>query len=135
MTVAKHMHVSLRLPTSVLYEGEAAHVFAVAENGAFGLLPNHSDYVASLVPSVLVLRNSVGHEVFFGIDQGVLVKAGHQVDIAVRRGVRGHSLESLLDTVSTIFTQVDEAEREARTALARLEVGMVRQLSALHKPA
>ena len=128
------MTVRLRLPTAVLYEGTAAHVFAMAENGAFGLLPNHADHVASLVPSVLVLRDAAGGELFFGIDQGLLVKRGHEVEIAVRRGVRGSSLETLAETVAAIFSQVDEAEREARTALSRLEVGMVRQLSELRKP-
>lgn len=128
------MHVRLRLPTSVLYEGGAAHVLAVAEDGAFGLLPRHADHVASLVPSVLVLRSETGEELFFGIDQGLLVKRGQAVDIAIRRGVRGDSLETLAATVDAVFSQVDEAERQARTALSRLEVGMLRQLSELRKP-
>lgn len=129
-----HILVCLRLPTRLLYEGEVEHVFAVAENGAFGLLPNHADHVASLVPSVLVLRKQTGEELFFGVDQGLLVKRGHVVDIAVRRGVQGDSLDTLAETVDTVFTHMEESEREARTALSRLEVGIVRQLSSLRKP-
>ncbi|MCK9515805.1 MAG: F0F1 ATP synthase subunit epsilon [Ottowia sp.] len=134
MTQGASMHVRVRLPTRILYAGDAGHVFAVAENGAFGLLPNHADYVASLVASVLILRKETGEELFFGIDQGLLVKRGPEVDIAVRRGVRGDSLDTLSETVATVFTEVDEAERTARTALSRLEVGIVRQLSELRKP-
>ena len=95
MSLAGHMHVSLRLPTRLLHEGAALKLFAVAENGAFGMLPNHADHVSSLVPSVLVLTDADGKEHFFGIDHGLLVKHGHQVDIAVRpprrrrRGRRG----------------------------------------------
>lgn len=135
MSLAQAMRVNLRLPTSLLYEGEASKLLAVAENGAFGLLPNHADHVAALVPSVLVLTDGTGQELFFGIDHGLLVKRGHQVDIAVRRGVRGESLDTLAATIESIFTQVDEAERSARTALSRLEVGIVRHFSELRKPA
>lgn len=135
MSQSDLMQVSLRLPTRLLYQGEAAHVFAVAENGAFGLLPGHADHVASLVPSVLVLRGDGGQEIFFGIDHGLLVKRGHRVDMAVRRAVQGENLEILAETVEASFVDIDESERVARTALSRLEVGIVRQLSALGKPA
>ena len=84
MTMATEMEVCLRLPTRVLYQGLAQKLFAVAENGAFGMLPNHIDFVTSLVPSVLILTLANGSEQIFGIDEGILVKHGHQVDIAIR---------------------------------------------------
>ena len=135
MSLAGHMHVSLRLPTRLLHEGTALKLFAVAENGAFGMLPNHADHVSSLVPSVLVLTDTDGKEHFFGIDHGLLVKHGHQVDIAVRRAVRGDSLDTLAGSIDAMFSQVDEEERSARTAMSRLEVGMVRHFGQLRKPA
>lgn len=135
MSLAEHMHVSLRLPTRLLHEGAARKLFAVAENGAFGMLPNHADHVSSLVPSVLVLTDADGKEHFFGIDHGLLVKHGHQVDIAVRRAVRGDSLDTLAESIDAMFSQVDEEERSARTAMSRLEVGMVRHFGQLRKPA
>ncbi len=135
MSLAEHMHVSLRLPTRLLHEGAALKLFAVAENGAFGMLPNHADHVSSLVPSVLVLTDADGKEHFFGIDHGLLVKHGHQVDIAVRRAVRGDSLDTLAASIDALFSQVDEEERSARTAMSRLEVGMVRHFGQLRKPA
>lgn len=134
MSLAEHMRVSLRVPTRLLHEGEALRLSAMAENGAFGMLPNHADHVTALVPSVLVLTDADGKEHFFGIDHGLLVKRGHQVDIAVRRAVRGASLDTLADTIDAVFTQIDEEERSARTAMSRLEIGMVRHFSQLRKP-
>lgn len=134
MSFASLMHVSLRLPTRLLYAGEAQKVFAVAEYGAFALLPNHADHVASLVPSVLVLTDAQGEERFFGIDHGLLVKHGHQVDVAVRRAVQGDDLATLGATIQTAFEDADETERNARTALSRLELGIVRHFSELRKP-
>jgi F-type H+-transporting ATPase subunit epsilon len=135
MSLATHMRVSLRVPTRLLHEGDALRLVATAENGTFGLLPNHADHVTSLAPSVLVLTDDEGKEHFFGIDHGLLVKRGHQVDIAVQRAVRGESLETLAATIDTLFTQIDEEERLARTAMSRLEIGMVRHFSELRKPA
>lgn len=134
MSQANVMTVSLRLPTRTLFEGSALRLLATAANGAFGMLPNHTDFVTALVPSVLILTDENNREQFFGIDEGILMKTGHQVDIAIRRGVRGDNLESLNDTVLASFVEVDEEERVARSALSRLEAGIVRRFGDLRKP-
>lgn len=128
------MQVNLRLPTRLLFSCEAGKVFAEAENGAFALLPKHTDFVTALLPSVLVITDAAGEEQYFGIDQGVLVKHGFEVDIAVRRGVQGDDLASLNETIQATFIEVDEDERVARTALSKLEAGIVRRFSDLRKP-
>lgn len=128
------MQVTVRLPTRTLYEDSVKRLYAVAENGAFGMLPNHTDFVTSLVPSVLILTIANDTEQFFGVDEGVLVKRGHLVEIAIRRGVQGKDLDSLNDTVRATFVEVDEEERAARSALSRLEAGIVRRFGELRKP-
>lgn len=125
---------SLRVPTGVLFESPARQVFAVAEDGAFGLLPNHADHVAPMVPSVLVVTDGKGREHFFGIDHGLLLKRDRRVEVVVRRAVRGKDLASLSETIESTFLEIDEEEREARTAMSRLEVGIVRQFAGLRKP-
>lgn len=134
MSMAADMGVTLRLPTRTLYAGRAIRLTAVAPNGAFGILPNHADFVTALVPSVLTLRLADGGEEIFGLDEGLLVKKGHQVDIVALRGVRGENLAVLQDTVTTSFIQMDEEERQARSALSRLEADMVRRLAELRRP-
>ncbi|MBV1868133.1 MAG: ATPase [Marinosulfonomonas sp.] len=131
MNMASEMQVALQLPTHLLYQGRATGLFAVAENGAFGILPNHIDFVTALVPSVLTLTTPEGEEQVFGIDEGLLVKKGHRVDISVRRGVQGDDLETLRNTVRDTFFEIDEEERTARSALSRLEADMVRRLAEL----
>lgn len=134
MTLVSSMQVTLRLPNRTLFTGPAGRLFAVAENGAFGLLPNHGDFVTALVPSVLMLTSDGGTEQFFGIDEGILIKTGHDVDIAIRRGVRGDDLDSLRETVRATFVEIDEEERVARSALSRLEAGIMRRFADLRKP-
>lgn len=134
MSMAADMQVTLRLPTRTLFEGPATRLFAVAENGGFGILPNHTDFVTALVPSVLTLTTPEGNEQIFGIDEGLLVKKGHAVDVAVRRGVLGDDLDTLRETVRNTFVEMDEDERTARSALSRLEADMVRRFAELQRP-
>lgn len=131
MNMSTDMQVTLRLPTHTLFAGRATQLFAVAQNGSFGILPNHIDFVTALVPSVLILQTPESEERVFGIDEGLLVKKGHIVDIAVRRGVMGDDLDTLRETVRETFVDMDENERMARSALSRLEANMVRSFAEL----
>ncbi|SLN30975.1 F0F1 ATP synthase subunit epsilon [Roseovarius litorisediminis] len=134
MSMAAEMSVALRLPTGSLFEGRATRMTAVAQNGAFGILPNHVDLVTALVPSVLTLTLADGSEAIFGIDEGLLVKKGHRVTVAVMRGVRGDDLGTLQDAVMSKFIEMDEEERQARATFSRLEADVVRRFADLRKP-
>jgi F-type H+-transporting ATPase subunit epsilon len=101
-------------------------VIAEAANGSFCLLPRHIDFVAALVPGILSFDNADGLENFVVIDQGTLVKCGKQVLVSTLNAVRGTDLEQLQAIVEQRFLQLDEHERVARTALARLEAGTIR---------
>lgn len=134
MSLSDDMIVSVRLPMRTLFEGRATRMTAVAQDGAFGILPNHVDFVTALVPSVMTLRLADGSEQIFGVDEGLLVKKGHRVDVAVLRGVHGDDLGMLNDTVQAKFIAVDDEERQARTAFSRLEADVVRRFAELRKP-
>lgn len=135
MSFAESMSVTLRLPTRTLFEGQAERLTAVAPTGAFGIWPNHVDFVTALVPSVMTLRLADGSEAIFGIDEGLLVKKGHTIAAAVLRGVHGDDLGTLWETVWESFMQLDDEERQARSALSRLEADMVRRFADLRKQA
>ncbi len=131
MTDKVVMTVSLRIPTGILYDGSAEELVASSKDGSFGILPNHVDYVTELVPSVLVLKTQATKEQLFGIDEGILVKHGHHVDICVRRAAQGADLKSLTATIRESFVDMDEQEKTARSALSRLEADMVRNFARL----
>jgi len=133
VTPLKSMSVTLRLPARLLYQGEAVKLSARAENGAFGVLPQHIDCVTALSPGVLILTDQSGQEQIFGVDEGIMVKREGQVDICVRRAARGNDLDSLGISVKEAFVDLDERERIARTALSRLEADMVRNFMDLQR--
>ena len=99
------MTVNLRVPARTIHQGAAERLTAKAENGLFGVLPNHIDFVAALVPGVLTLVEPGGRERFFGVDEGVFVKQGSNIDICVRRAVEGEDLAKLTATVLKAFVE------------------------------
>ena len=131
MSMASDMHLYLRLPSSILFDGRVTRLRAEGPDGEFGILPNHADFIAALVPSVLLARQADGQERIFGIDEGLLVKKGGKVEVAVRRGIEGDDLDRLRDTVGDRFASLQDEERVARAALSRLEADMVRRLASL----
>ena len=61
------------------------------------------------------------------LDGGVLLKIGGTVRVATRRAVQGRELHSLHPTVEQQFSVLSEHEQEARSAIARLEAGIIRR--------
>ena len=54
------MNCKILLPSEVFFNKEVAKVVAEADNGRFCLLPQHIDFVASLVPGVLIIVSTEG---------------------------------------------------------------------------
>lgn len=114
------------LPTETLVDEPATKVIAEAEDGAFCLLPRHVDFAAALVPGILIFVDADGEERLLAVDEGSLVKAGEEVRVSVFNAIAGADLGRLRQTVDETFLALDEHEREARSALARLEAGTLR---------
>jgi F-type H+-transporting ATPase subunit epsilon len=126
------MNLQVLTPTRVFLEEEVAKVTGQAENGSFCLLPRHIDFVASLVPSLLMFTPSgSGEPHYLAVDEGILVKCGDDVFVSVGRAAGGTDLSELERTVAEEFRQRDEHERNARSAIARLEAGAIRRFAEL----
>lgn len=121
------MNLKVMQPTDMVIDQRVTQVTAEGEGGSFCLLPQHVDWIAALVPGILVFESEAGEEIFVAIDEGILVKQGEMVWISVRNAVPGVDLETLQQTVQQQFRQLDEQEQRARSTLARLETSFVRE--------
>lgn len=121
------MRIRVSVPTRIVLEDEASKVVAEAAEGSIGILPRHIDYVAVLVPGILLYDTPEGTEECLAVDRGLLVKQGSRVDVSVRDAVVGDDLGDLRRAVRIRFQTLDERERAARTALAELEARFIRQ--------
>ena len=124
------MNLRILLPFGVFAEkDEVLRIVADTTDGSFGLLPQRLDCVAALVPGILTYEAKDGVTVYVGIDQGVLVKAGAQVTVSVRRAMGGPDLGQLKDAVERDFLKLDEQERNVRAAVAKMETGLMGRLA------
>lgn len=121
------------LPTEVLVDAAAAKVVAEAEDGYFGLLPRHVDFVAALTAGILAYETAGGEEVSLAVNGGTLVKCGPDVLVSTREAVVGPGLEGLAEVIAREFEALDEHEQRARSALTRLEAGTLRRFMELEE--
>ena len=127
------MRLRILLPTQVLVDANVSKVVAEAENGSFGLLPRHIDFVTALVPGIIAYVDSDGRQELVGIGEGILVKCGDEVRVATGRAIRGTNLTTLKREVDRWFLEIDEQAAMARTAMARLEAGVIRRFTELRQ--
>jgi F-type H+-transporting ATPase subunit epsilon len=124
------MNLRILLPFGVFAEkADVLRVVADTTDGSYGLLPHRLDCVAALVPGILTYETKDSPTVYVGIDQGVLVKAGSQVTVSVRRAIGGSDLGQIKSAVERDFLTLDEQERNVRTAVAKMEGGLMGRLA------
>ncbi len=122
------MQLEILLPFRVFAsEGGVLRVVAQTLQGSLGLLPQRLDCVAALTPGILIYETTSGGEVCVAVDQGVLVKTGPRVMVSVRRAIQGNDLLQLREAVENEFLAVDEQEQTVRSAMDRLEAGLMRR--------
>lgn len=120
------MNLKLLIPTRVLVDQQVRKVIAEGEHGSFCLLPRHVDFLAVLVPGLLSFEDMEGQEHFAAVDEGVLVKRGDAVLVSSRQATRGADLEDLRNLVAEEFSILDDRERAALAATAKLEASFLR---------
>jgi F-type H+-transporting ATPase subunit epsilon len=119
------MKLKILLPAEIFLSEEVTKVVAEAENGLFCLMPQHVDFTAALVPGVFSYSTAVGEDAYLAIDIGTLVKKGSDVLVSTRNAFH------LKEVVIAQFREIDEREKKARTAAARLEVDLLRRFMEL----
>lgn len=127
------MNCKILLPSEVFFNKEVAKIVAEAGNGSFCLLPQHIDFVAALVPGLLRIVQMDNKEEFYAVDEGILVKRGSDVMVSTRNVIRIPDLGQLKQVVDEQFKAMDDKEKAARTAAARLEADLVRRFMELRK--
>ncbi|MEJ2231458.1 MAG: F0F1 ATP synthase subunit epsilon, partial [Nitrospirales bacterium] len=116
------MNLKILLPFRIFTEQKGVtRIVAETREGSFGLLPQRLDCVAALEPGILIYENKAEGERYVALDEGVLVKSGHNVLISVRKAIAGTDLSQLRRAVEREFLTLDEQEQSLRSVMAKLE--------------
>ncbi len=114
------MKLKIITPLDIFYRENVSKIKTEGLEGYFEILPNHADYVSSLVTSILTFETEDKVE-FFAIDGGTLVKYGNNVEIAIRHAIKGLNLDDLKKQMEISFKEMEDEDKQTRTALASLE--------------
>ncbi|MDD2880488.1 MAG: F0F1 ATP synthase subunit epsilon [Rhodoferax sp.] len=124
------MNLKILLPFKVFAEKTGvSRIVSETRSGSFGLLPHRRDCVAALAPGILIYETAAEGEVFVAVDGGVLVKAGPDVLVSVRRAMGGADLSQLRQAVEKEFLALDAHEQNVRSVMAKLESGFLRRFA------
>jgi len=121
------MMLKILLPAEILLEQEVKKIVAEAENGSFCLMPNHTDFVATLAPGLFTYERAEGGKELLAMDVGTLVKKGSDVLVSTRNAVRAPDLGKLKQVVIEQYDILDEREKMVRSASAKLEASLIRR--------
>ena len=126
------MHLKVLLPSQVFADKTGVtRIVATTRHGFFGLLPQRLDCVAALTPGVFCYTSANG-PVYLAIDEGLLVKAGLEVLVSVRRAIGGVDLGGLHEAVKRDFLSLDAQEQNVRVMMDKLESGFISRFAAFH---
>ena len=126
------MNLKILMPFQVFADKSGvSRIVAETSAGSFGLLPRRLDCVAALTPGILTYQTDADGEVFVAIDEGVIVKAGGDVRVSVRRALAGPDLGRLRDAVDREFLTLDEQEESVRSVLAKMEGELISGMATL----
>lgn len=119
------MRLKILTPTQIVVDRDVDKIVAEGEHGCFCLLPRHVDFLAALIPGLLSFDHQ-GKEQFAAVDEGILVKRGEEVFVSCGQAVLGGELGALRDVVRAQFSTLDDREKSAHAAVAKLEASFLR---------
>ena len=128
------MHLKIVLPFQVFVDVDhVLRIVAHTAQGFFGILPHRLDCVAALSPAIFFYETQADGEIALALDEGVLVKTGPEVLVAVRNAVGEADLGKLSQAVERQILKLDEREKTVRSVLARLEGNLVRRFMEINR--
>ncbi|MGH8162122.1 MAG: F0F1 ATP synthase subunit epsilon [Gammaproteobacteria bacterium] len=100
------IHVNIVSAEEAIFDGEAAMVFAPAEMGEVGILPQHAPLLTRLRPGPVRIRAEDGSEQQFFVTGGLLEVQPHVVSVLADTLMRARELDA--EAARTAKEQAEE---------------------------
>lgn len=128
------LNLRILLPYGVFAEIENVKKIVVETTaGSYGILPKRLDCTAALVTGILLYETENEGKKYVAVNEGILIKTGEQVSISVRNAIGNAPLGELRTMVEKEMLELDELEVNARSVMAKLETGFLRNFQKLRK--
>jgi F-type H+-transporting ATPase subunit epsilon len=131
---------TLVTPTGVVAEGQAEEVSAIGPLGEFGVLPDHINFITSLVPGVLEARLPDGVAMHWVVSGGLAeVKDGVMTVLASSaespESIDANAAAAQVQQADEIFSSLSSYDPEYAPAQEALMLARARVEAAALKPA
>ena len=127
------MKLTVFTPTGTLLQCKIKQITAETLNGHYTILPKHIDMAAAMEANIAVYITEDMEKKYLACYRGILVKKGENVTITVQNAVIGDDIDELIKTIDLDFKQNEQQRKKLNTAIARLEMGVIRGLENLHQ--
>ncbi|MCP1243787.1 F0F1 ATP synthase subunit epsilon [Acetobacter lambici] len=106
------------------------------DSGSFGILPGYTDFLTSLIPSVIWWKQQDGTEHYCAVRQGELAVSNHgsQMDITTREAVCGTDPKSLAELVQAHFHEKEDLRKNANVTSLGLQLSAIRLIIGRLRP-
>ena len=120
------MELCVHSPLGILLEQDILSVTVETLDGYYTLLPKHVDFAAVLTSGIVSYKTLAEQEKYLACHQGIVVKKAGRVTISVQGGILADSLPELQQQIALEAKQNEQQRKELNTAMARLELGVIR---------
>lgn len=120
------MKLVICTPLGVILNCEIQKISLECLNGYHTFLPKHIDFASAIKPSIAVYEEVDGTKKYAACHHGIVVKKGKVVTLSVTQAVLGNTPDELKDTILHEFKRTDNQRKELNTAMAKLEIGLLR---------
>ena len=128
------MRLKILLPYKVFADITEVKKIVVETNvGSYGILPRRLDCTAALLPGILLYETENEGKKYIAVTDGILIKTGSEVLISVRNAIGNAPLGRLKELVAHEMVQLDDLEINARSVMAKLETGFLRNFQRLRR--
>lgn len=128
------MRLKIIVPSQTIADvPNVSKIVARGTQGSFGIWPHRLDCAVAITPSILFYETSASGEVAIAVDEGVLVKVGDEITVAVRNAIGGVRLGQFRQAVEKHLFELDEHEKTIRSSIARLESDVARRFIELKR--
>jgi F-type H+-transporting ATPase subunit epsilon len=120
------MQFILVTPEGIILQENILKITLETLEGYYTLLPRHVDFVSALTAGIVTFLPEYSNEKYAACHQGIVVKKGEKITLSVQNAVLGETLSELQELIKIEFKQKEEQRKQLNTAMARLELGIMR---------
>ncbi|GBE36783.1 ATP synthase epsilon chain [bacterium BMS3Bbin07] len=119
-------------PMSIILDEEVGFLRAEDSTGSFGILPNHTEFITILTPSVVIYR--IGErEGYLAVNGGIFRFASNAATLSTRIAVSGDSLDTLTGVINERFMSITEREKALYRSLKQMQQSFLKRIADIER--